>query len=283
MKLGLNLINFGPVAAPENFLKWAGWAEGLNYDFLMVSDHVAVTPDVRSRFPAPLYEPLTLLGWLASATSRIEIGASVIILPYRHPLEVAKAVAGIDRLSGGRVIMGVGVGWAKQEYEVLGVPFNKRGAIADEALGVLHACWDSEVATFQGQHFAFDDLHTAPLPARKPPIWVGGGSDAGMRRAVRFGDAWHPYNKPATMLADEALPRLKEIAAEEGKAVPALTPRITIDATASDAVDTGWDEIRRMQDLGATHILIDTAVEDPGAGNDLAAAERLFEALAAKR
>ncbi|MEK7445714.1 MAG: LLM class flavin-dependent oxidoreductase [candidate division NC10 bacterium] len=116
MKVGVNLINFGPGATPERLRRWVEVAEGLGYHLLMTSDHVAITADVQSRYPAPFYEPFTTLGWLAGVTRRIEIGATVIIVPYRHPLDTARALACVDQLSGGRLIVGVGVGWAKQEY-----------------------------------------------------------------------------------------------------------------------------------------------------------------------
>jgi alkanesulfonate monooxygenase SsuD/methylene tetrahydromethanopterin reductase-like flavin-dependent oxidoreductase (luciferase family) len=111
MKVGVNLVNFDAAATPDTLARWADLVEALGYHHLMTSDHVTITPDVGSRFPAPFYEPLTTLGWLAGITRDISIGASVIILPYRSPLEIARAFANIDQLSGGRCILGVGVGW----------------------------------------------------------------------------------------------------------------------------------------------------------------------------
>ena len=112
MKVGVNLINFGPGANPEVLASWARLVEELGFHLLMTSDHVAITPDVAGRYPAPFYEPLTLLGWLAGVTRRLELGTTVIIVPYRHPLETARATAVVDQLCGGRFIFGVGVGWA---------------------------------------------------------------------------------------------------------------------------------------------------------------------------
>ena len=148
MKVGVNLINFGPSATPDILRGWAELAETLGYHFLMTSDHVGVTPDVQARFPAPLYEPLSTLGWLAGVTRNIAIGASAIIVPYRSPLEVARAFANIDNLCGGRCILGVGVGWARQEFEALNVPFAKRGAITNEYLAAIKLLWTREISSW---------------------------------------------------------------------------------------------------------------------------------------
>src|SRR5258706_7089635 len=123
MRVGINLINFGPGASPESLARSAALGESLGDHLMMISDHVAITPDVQARYPAPFYDPFVTLGWLAGMTRRIELGTTVIILPYRHPLETARLAANLDRLSGGRLILGVGVGWARQEFEALGIPF----------------------------------------------------------------------------------------------------------------------------------------------------------------
>ncbi|MDG2114845.1 MAG: LLM class flavin-dependent oxidoreductase, partial [Actinomycetota bacterium] len=116
MKVGINLINFGPAARPDVLAGWVELTERLGFHSLLTSDHLAVTPDVTSRYPAPFYEPLSMLGWLAAMTETVEIGTTVTIVPYRSPLELARSYANIDQLSGGRLIFGVGVGWAEQEF-----------------------------------------------------------------------------------------------------------------------------------------------------------------------
>ena len=123
MKVGVNLINFGPSANPEILYRWVQVVEGLGYHSLLTSDHLAVTPDVATRYPAPLYEPISTLGWLAAVTNKIQIGTTVAIVPYRNPIETARSLANIDQLSGGRLIFGVGVGWAKDEFSALGIPY----------------------------------------------------------------------------------------------------------------------------------------------------------------
>jgi probable F420-dependent oxidoreductase len=295
MKIGVNLINFGPSANPENLRRWAALCEDLGYHLLMTSDHIAVTADVEARYPAPLYEPLTTLGWLAGITRDIQIGSTVIILPYRHPLEIARAFANIDQLSGGRCILGVGVGWAKQEFAALNVPFNRRGAIADEYLAVIRQAWTEEVSSFDGEFVRFRDVRNAPLPLRKPhpPIWVGGKSDGALRRAVRHGDGWHPLRMTVKWLRETGLPRLAEIADREGGAVPELCPRIMLRLTDSRLDDDGrtagegaldqiHDDMRGLEDLGCTHVVLDTFTDDVEATRDPQDAWRMLTTMAEK-
>src|SRR5689334_11949261 len=127
VQIGVNVPNFGPGTDPATLERWARVVEGLGFDLLMVSDHVTVTPDVAGQYPPPFYEPFTTLAWLAGITKRIRIGTTVLIMPYRQPLLTARMAANLHLLSGGRFVLGVGVGWARQEFEALGVPFNRRG------------------------------------------------------------------------------------------------------------------------------------------------------------
>ncbi|MDA0665003.1 MAG: TIGR03619 family F420-dependent LLM class oxidoreductase, partial [Proteobacteria bacterium] len=168
MKVGVNLINFGPSANAANLRRWAEITEALGYHMLMTSDHVTVTADVQARYPAPFHEPLTTMGWLAGITKKILIGTTVIILPYRSPLEIAGAFANIDQLSGGRCILGIGVGWAKQEFAALNVPFEKRGAMTNEYLAAIRELWTNEVASFDGEYVRFRDVRSSPRPVQDP-------------------------------------------------------------------------------------------------------------------
>ncbi|MEU8332552.1 LLM class flavin-dependent oxidoreductase [Micromonospora sp. NPDC048839] len=214
MQIGVNVPNFGPGTDPDVLRRWAQTVEGLGFDLLMVSDHIAVTPDVAQQYPAPFYEPFTTLSWLAGVTRRVRLGTTVLIVPYRHPLLTARMAANLNRLSGGRFVLGVGVGWARQEFEALGVPFQRRGALTDEHLRAMRDAWQD----------------TADYDSPAIPIWVGGNSDAGMRRAVRLGDAWHPLRLTPGELADAA-GRLGTIAKELGLPEPALVPRIALQET----------------------------------------------------
>jgi probable F420-dependent oxidoreductase len=281
MKIGVNILNFGPGANPESLKRWALLAEALGYHFVMISDHVAVTPDVQSQYPAPFYDPFITLSWLAGVTEKVELGTTVAILPYRHPLQTARMAAVVDQLSGGRFILGVGVGWARQEFEALGIPFGQRGAIANEYLDVIRKCWTQDEVSYAGKWVSFQNVHTGPRPMRSPhpPIWVGGSSEAALRRAVRYGDAWHPIRFRTSWLISEGMPRLRKMAEAEAAPVPALCPRIQIRWTDSPldeerryAGQGSLDQIRAdlaaLQQLGASHVLFDTYAGSPEAALD---------------
>lgn len=256
MKIGVNVPNFGPGTDPGVLRDWAQTVEGLGFDLLMLSDHVAITPDVAEQYPAPFYEPFTTLSWLAGLTTRVRLGTTVLIAPYRHPLLTARMAANLDALSGGRLVLGVGVGWARQEFAVLGIPFEQRGRLTNAVLRDLREAWtDTD---------AYGD--------RRIPVWIGGNSDAGVRRAVRFGDAWHPLRCTMPWLR-EAADRLKSAAYEQGADAPAFAPRIVLRPTPAPvsgperlAGEGTFDQI--MDDLGQLRLLgADTVVLDPYHGD----------------
>jgi len=293
MRVGINLINFGPGTGPETLARSAELAETLGYHLVMISDHVAITPDVGTRYPAPFYDPFTALAWLAGLTRRVELGTTVIIVPYRHPLATARIAANIDRLSGGRLILGVGVGWARQEFDVLGLAFHKRGAMTDDYLTAIKTAWTHDVASHEGAFASFRDVGTAPRPLRvpHPPIWVGGASVAALRRAVLHGDGWHPIRIRIDWLRNEGLPRLREIARAVGKPVPALCPRIRLRLTESPVAEgeraAGEGTIEQvradfeaLQSLGASYVLLDTYADDPEATRDPEPGWRMLRTVA---
>jgi alkanesulfonate monooxygenase SsuD/methylene tetrahydromethanopterin reductase-like flavin-dependent oxidoreductase (luciferase family) len=222
MRIGVNVPNFGPGTDPGMLRDWAQTVEGLGFDLLMVSDHVAVTPDVAAQYPAPFYEPFTTLSWLAGLTHRIRLGTTVLIVPYRHPLLTARMAANLDRFSEGRLVLGVGVGWARQEFEALGVAFDRRGRLTDDHLRAIRTAWEDE-----------DDYRAGRIP-----VWVGGNSDTGMGRAVRLGDAWHPLRNTMPWLR-EAAGRLKAAADREGRPVPGFAPRIALRLTEAPVTGAG--------------------------------------------
>ncbi|MFF1787855.1 TIGR03619 family F420-dependent LLM class oxidoreductase [Kitasatospora sp. NPDC058243] len=255
MQLGVNVPNFGPGTDPGVLREWARTSEGLGFDLLMLSDHVTITPDVAVRYPEPFYEPFTTLSWLAGLTTDLRLGTSVLILPYRHPLLTARLAANLSRLSGGRFVLGVGVGWARQEFDALGVPFAARGRLTDEYLGVLRDAWRPETpgaGTGTGGH------------AAPTPVWVGGHSEAAIRRAVRFGDAWHPLRLP--------LPLMRSILAEHS--LPGFSPRIALRITEAPVddperpagvgtVEQVLDDLDQLRLLGADTVVLDPYHGDP--------------------
>jgi probable F420-dependent oxidoreductase len=295
MKFGINLLNFGPMASADALARWAMLTEALGYHFLLTSDHVALTSDVQARYPAPFYEPFTTLGWLAGLTRGIEIGSTVVILPYRNPLQVAHMAANVDQFSGGRLLFGVGVGWAQQEFAALGVPFQRRGALTDEYLAALKTLWTNDVASFKGRYVAFTKVHTGPRPVRTPhpPIWVGGSSDAAISRAVRYGDAWHPNRVRLDWLRNTGLPRLRQIADAEGRSVPALCPRIRLRLTEAPLADDQRlagegtlsqvrADLEALQKMGAQYVLLDTFYDDVELARHPEVSWRMLTTLAEK-
>ena len=148
--MGVNVPNFGPGTEPGVLRRWAQTVEGLGFDLLMISDHIVVTPDVAEQYPVPFYETFTTLAWLAGITGRIRLGTSVLIMPYRHPLLVARMAANLNDLSGGRLVLGVGAGWAAQEFGALGVPFAQRGKLTDDHLRAVRAAWRTTRTTAAG-------------------------------------------------------------------------------------------------------------------------------------
>jgi probable F420-dependent oxidoreductase len=244
----VNVPNFGPGTDPGILRLWAETVDELGYDLLMVSDHVAVTADVAAQYPAPFYEPFTTLAWLAGMTTRLRIGTTVLILPYRHPLLVARMAANLNDLSGGRLILGVGVGWAREEFAALGVPFHRRGALTDEALTAVRAAWADE-----------SDYRSGRIP-----IWVGGNSDAAIRRAVRFGDAWHPLRFTMDWLHDvvtsQTLPELAPRIALRLTDEPVTCPeRLAGIGTVAQIVA----DLTALAQLGATTVVLDPFNGDP--------------------
>lgn len=252
----MNVPNFGPGTDPGRLRDWAQTVEGLGYDRLMVSDHVAITPDVATQYPAPFYEPFTTLSWLAGFT-KIGLGTTVLIAPYRHPLLVARMAANLNQLSGGRFVLGLGVGWARQEFEALGVDFSRRGKLTDDLIRDVRAAWVNDT-----------DYRAGDIP-----IWVGGGSDAGMRRAVRLGDAWHPLRQRVDWMRDK-LDRLKELSAEDDRPVPGFAPRIVLRLTSlplpenerlagEGSLDQVLGDLDELRQLGATTVVLDPFGGDP--------------------
>jgi probable F420-dependent oxidoreductase len=272
LKFGVNILNFSEGATPESLLSRARTAESMGFHSALISDHVAVTPSVRHRYPEPFYDTFATLAWLSGQTSRILLGTTVCVVPYRHPVEIARLTANIDHFSSGRLVFGVGVGGAEDEFAVLGVPFHRRGAITDEYLEVIHALWTQDEVTFHGRFVTIDRVSgIRPLAGSErpyPPVWVGGRSEAAMKRAVRFDASWHPNRLTPGWLRDEGMPQLKAVAAATGSPVPALCPRMLVDMHDNPveeldrqmgvgSLDQVAGDMRLLQELGAEHVLFD--------------------------
>jgi probable F420-dependent oxidoreductase len=205
-------------------------AEERGFESIWVAEHVVLFDDYESRYPyaadgrfpgggdTGLLEPLTALTYLAAVTHRIRLGSGICLVPQRNPVYTAKQVVDLDCLSGGRVDFGIGVGWLREEFEAVAMPFAQRGARTDEYLQVMRSLWTDEVSSFEGEHYTLPACRMYPKPVQRPhpPIHVGGESTAAMRRAARHGDGWYSFNRLPDEL-DEPLERLDAMLAEEGR------------------------------------------------------------------
>ena len=287
MKFGVMLPHYRQVASTDGIYRMAQEAESMGFHSVWVSDHIVVPDRDVERFGKGYYDLFTVLGYVAAITQRVSLGTSIVILPLRNPLHTAQVAATVDQLSNGRVIMGAGVGATEPEYQAMGVPWDERGAITDEALQVIKHVWSVERPNFQGRYFKFSEINSFPQPIQKPhlPIWIGGGSRRSIRRAAEYGDAWHP-TRPSLELLKEGVPRLRELTAQAGRdpkgiQVAARHPMKIMERTpgrmeatvpsagAPDVwslVDTPEriiDSVGRFQEAGVSHLVMDTFYSIP--------------------
>jgi probable F420-dependent oxidoreductase len=207
LELGWSLPSRGPLARVDVLTRLARTADTLGYSVVTISDHVVLP--TRSSAPYPYdntgafpggsqqayLEPIALAAWLLSATRRLRVAISVLVIPYRNPVVTAKQLATIDAISGGRLVVGIGVGWWPEEFEALAAPpFAERGAATDEYLRLMKTLWTEDDPRFEGKYYRLSDVTMFPKPVQKPhpPIWVGGHTEAALRRTAMLGDAWHP-------------------------------------------------------------------------------------------
>lgn len=245
MRLGIMLRNMGPASTPAIMAECARHAEAAGLSDLWVLDHIAIPREESSGSGGRYVDPLTTLAWLGGMTTRIGLGVSVLILPYRPALPTAKVVAAVQELSGGRLRLGVGVGWMEAEFKALGVPRQRRGAITDDTLDVLRRCFAADEVELNGQRFLF-----LPRPSQ-PPVLIGGSGDHCLARVVRHGDGWMPMTLDPVKLAAPAQ-ALKTAMAEAGKAVPEIIP--LGDLPLDDRVATE-EHLAALQELGVTGVV----------------------------
>jgi probable F420-dependent oxidoreductase len=208
MRLGVSLPNVGLDHGKETLLPVAEAAERLGFDSVWAAHHVLMPYERASEYPykrsgtemamtpgMQWLDPIVTLSTVAATTERVKLGTSVFVLPYRDPVTLAAELAALDVLSSGRLILGVGVGWMREEFEAIGVPADERGPRTDEHLRVLKTLWTEDPASFRGRFTSFQDVALATRPRTEggPPIWVGGNTDRALRRALRFGQGWHGF------------------------------------------------------------------------------------------
>jgi probable F420-dependent oxidoreductase len=218
VRFGVVVPSYGRFGEPATVLRLIGVAEELGYEGAWFADHVVIPDYATDWLPPPQLEPLACCFVGMGATTRLRFGVDVLVAAYRHPLVLAKTAATADQLSGGRLTLGIGVGYLEGEFAALGVPYAKRGAVTDEWLRVMRRVWSTEgPVSFAGDRVAFDRVHLGVRPAQYPgvPLWVGGNVAPALRRAALLGDGWHPlWPTPGGYAAGRK--RIVELRAEAG-------------------------------------------------------------------
>ncbi len=256
MKFGLFGINFGACADPEVAAKVAIAAEDAGFDSLWTGEHVVLPDPQAPPSPAPpqtpMLDPATALAFLAAHTQRVKLATGIIILPQRNPLVLAKELASVDVLSGGRLLFGLGAGYLQPEFEAIGASFEDRGARASEAIEVLRALWTQDSPSFEGRFWSFSGIQAMPRPVQKPhpPILVGGHSPPAYRRAVSQGDGWYgfaldPDAARASLEGLRSAAKDVERPTQRGELEISVTPSLPLDA----------DTVRRYEDLGVHRLV----------------------------
>jgi len=235
---GVILPNYGEGSSPDGIRRAAEAAEELGFDSVWTTEHILVGREAVNPY-GRVYDPLVTLGWIAGWTERVKLGTSIVLVPLHNPMHLAKQVATLQELSGGRVTLGVGMGWHRDEFEFLGVEFAGRGRRGDEAIRVLRALWSGE-RDFEGRFWSFRDATAEPHPSPQPEIWVGGSSERAIRRARELGDVWHPSRGSDA----EHVRQVKERYPEQ-RVIPRTSPdrvEAMLDAGAEGAIVSFGDE-----------------------------------------
>jgi probable F420-dependent oxidoreductase len=269
MKFGIMFANVGPFGQPEGLLNLARTADEVGIESLWTVEHVVVPVGYQSPYPyspsgkmpgpenSPIPDPLISLAFAAAATRRVKLGTGILILPQRHPAYVAKEVATLDVLSGGRALLGIGIGWLREEFETLGIPFEERAARTDEAVSALRSLWSREPKPFDGKFYRWQAVESNPKPVqpRGVPIVVGGHVEAAARRAARIGDGFFPARGDL-----QSLPPLLEALRAECRKRGRNPAEVEI-STGAGRIDL--DMVKRYQDLGVHRLVMGPPAFDP--------------------
>lgn len=288
MKFGVHLPQLGRSADRQSMIEWAEAAEELDLHSVWVSDHIAWPRDIEPNYPysddgsfpggfdMPWLDPLATLAFVAARTKKVKLGTTVLILGYRPPVLTGKWMATLDVLSQGRAILGVGVGWMREEFEVLGMPFDNRGARADEQLEIFERLFRDDYPEYSGKFYEFDQIGFSPKPeARRLPIWVGGSSVAAFRRTAKFGDVFHAAFEPIEVVTDawSQVRALAEANDRDPNEIELsvrlyLDPQNRMEAAKSLAGSSEQmaDTVEQWRSIGVTHILLDTVASGGSSG-----------------
>jgi probable F420-dependent oxidoreductase len=265
MRFGIAFANTGPMVEPAVAVAFARAAEAAGFESIWTVEHVVVPTEYASPYPysptgkmpgtvdSPIPDPLIWLTYVAAATSAIRLATGILVLPQRNPVVLAKETATLDQLSGGRLLLGIGVGWLKEEFDAIGVPFGERGARTDEAVSALRALWTQDAATHHGRFSDFTDCVLRPHPVQPSiPIHVGGHTDAAARRAGRLGDGFFPA------LGDhDELARLFEVVRQTARDHGRDPSAIELSTGGRGALgDRALDEVRALADLGVDRVIV---------------------------
>ena len=252
MTAGIHLPQAGPAASGEAMTLAARRAEELGFVDVWVSDHLVVPTGAQYPPSAYVYEPLTALAWVAAATSRVGLGTTVLVLPMRNPLHVAKAIASIDLMSGGRFILGTAAGWLKAEFDAIGVPFDERGPRTDEAIAIMRHVWENDNMTidFPVHRIHMESIRAKPQPNRRIPIWIGGHADIALRRAIAVGDGWHG----AFLTPEETKKRVEILRMGRPEPEYEISMRTRWDPLEDDN-DLILAELDHYREIGVTHVV----------------------------
>jgi len=268
MKFGIMFANAGPFAYPDSLAHLARTAEETGIESIWSVEHVVIPVGYKSKYPydpsgripgpenIPIPDPLLPLAYAAAVTKTLRLATGILILPQRHPLYVAKEVATLDVLSGGRAILGIGVGWLREEFDALGIPFETRAARTSEAVRAIRSLWKDEPEPFEGKFFRWPPLESHPKPVQKPgvPVVVGGHTETAARRAARYGDGFFPgVGEPAKLKA------LLDVMRDECRRIGRKPEEIEITAGAAPDVD----RVRALRDLGVARITMGPPAFDP--------------------
>lgn len=280
MKLGIALPHIGPHASPEAIIECAAKAESLGFDSVWVLDRLLWPLQPMAKYPGnprgelpavmqTVYEPLTVLSFVAAHTRRVRLGTSVLVAAYRTPVLVAKTGATLDRLSGGRLILGIGSGWSTDEFTAANLSIAERDGRTDEFIRALRELWRAGESRFEGKYYRVPPSIFLPKPLQEngPSIWIGGNSRRALRRAAELGDGWHPTSRLAPAALAEGAKHLRRSAEKAGRDPSAITLSLRWNAL-SDLQDKSDIEsfIRALagyREVGVQHVCFDLNIPQP--------------------
>ncbi|MFP8880243.1 MAG: TIGR03619 family F420-dependent LLM class oxidoreductase [Myxococcota bacterium] len=259
MQFGIHLPQAGPAASADAVQSVAKQAEDLGFSDVWVSDHIALPKDAKYPPSSYILEPLIALTWAAAATQRIRLGTTVLVLPLRPPVLLAKMLGTLDLMSGGRVLIGAASGWLKEEFDALGVPFEQRGARTDETIDLMRRCWTEDPidATAPVTGANLTAMRLKPQPENTIPIWIGGHSEPAYRRAITKGDGWHgAFQSP-----EKTAPITARLRRDRPESSFTLSMRTRWDALRDDP-DQIARELDQYREAGIQHIVAEPLQRD---------------------